>query len=105
MRGGAEGIPGWTLFRSDKILFGAAAPDLPLVRRSAPNTARSIAEGETRSKLLRGANPMGAGGTGRQQEIGHALVDVSQYLRRGGQVTSDGETREEPSQVPDSRHP
>ena len=57
------------------------------------------------SGLLRGADPMGASATGREQEIGHALVDTAQYLKRGGELTDDGEPQEAPGRVPDSRHP
>jgi hypothetical protein len=57
------------------------------------------------SDLLRGTDPMGASATGRQQEIGHALVDTAEYLKIGGELTEDGEPREAPAQVPDSRRP
>lgn len=57
------------------------------------------------SGLLRGVDPMGASATGRQQEIGHALVDTAQYLKRGGELTDDGEPQEDPGRVPDSRRP
>lgn len=57
------------------------------------------------SGLLRGADPMGASATGREQEIGHALVDTAQYLKRGGELTGDGEPQEAPGRVPDSRRP
>ena len=60
---------------------------------------------EKASDLLRGADPMGASATGREQEIGHALVDTAQYLKRGGELTDDGEPQEAPDRVPDSRRP
>jgi hypothetical protein len=55
------------------------------------------------SGLLAGTDPMGASATGRQQEIGHALVDTAQYLERGGELTDDGKPQEDPGRVPDSR--